>query len=231
MEIFILIIVIIILAETTILFIKSNDKININSNTKRKVYVDSSALMDNRLISVAKTGFIGDDIIVPRSVIREMQILADGKDHEKRVRARVGLDNVNELERVVHFNTTILQDSLDRTPVDERLIELAKENRGLILTNDFNLNKVAATEHIGVLNLNDLSIAMRNEYKPGEKFKIKIVSEGSNRGQGVGYLPDGTMVVVSGAKSKIGTTASIELTKYRQTSAGKMMFAKLINNK
>ena len=228
MEIFILIIVIIILAETTILFIKSNDKININSNVKRKVYVDSSALMDNRLISVAKTGFIGDDIIVPRSVIREMQILADGKDHEKRVRARVGLDNVNELERVVHFNTTILQDSLDRTPVDERLIELAKENHGLILTNDFNLNKVAATEHIGVLNLNDLSIAMRNEYQPGEKFKIKIVSEGSNRGQGVGYLPDGTMVVVTGAKSKIGTTVSIELTKYRQTSAGKMMFAKLI---
>lgn len=229
MEIFILIIVIIILAETTILFIKSNDKININSNVKRKVYVDSSALMDNRLISVAKTGFIGDDIIVPRSVIREMQILADGKDHEKRVRARVGLDNVNELERVVHFNTTILQDSLDRTPVDERLIELAKENHGLILTNDFNLNKVAATEHIGVLNLNDLSIAMRNEYQPGEKFKIKIVSEGSNRGQGVGYLPDGTMVVVTGAKSKIGTTVSIELTKYRQTSAGKMMFAKLTN--
>ncbi|MBR0460765.1 TRAM domain-containing protein [Candidatus Saccharibacteria bacterium] len=227
MEIFILIIVIIILAETTILFIKSNDKINITGNTKRKVYVDTSALMDNRLISVAKTGFIGDDIIIPRSVIREMQILADGKDHEKRVRARVGLDNANELERIVHFNTTILQDPLDRTPVDERLIELAKENHGLILTNDFNLNKVATTEHIGVLNLNDLQIALRNEYKPGERFNIKIVSEGSNRGQGVGYLPDGTMVVVTGAKSKLGTTVSIELTRYRQTSAGKMMFAKL----
>ncbi|MBR2997056.1 TRAM domain-containing protein [Candidatus Saccharibacteria bacterium] len=227
MEIFILIIVIIILAETTILFIKSNDKININSNTKRKVYVDSSALMDNRLISVAQTGFIGDDIIIPRSAIREMQILADGKDHEKRVRARAGLDHVNELERVVHFNTTILQDSLDHTPVDERLIELAKENGGLILTNDFNLNKVAATEHIEVLNLNDLSLALRSDYAPGDKFDVKITDAGSNRGQGVGYLPDGTMVVVSNAKSKIGTTVSIELTNYRQTSAGRMVFAKL----
>lgn len=227
MEIFILIIVIIILAETTILFIKSNDKININSNAKRKVYVDSSALMDNRLISVAQTGFIGDDIIIPRSAIREMQILADGKDHEKRVRARAGLDHVNELERVVHFNTTILQDSLDHTPVDERLIELAKENGGLILTNDFNLNKVAATEHIEVLNLNDLSLALRSDYAPGDKFDVKITDAGSNRGQGVGYLPDGTMVVVSNAKSKIGTTVSIELTNYRQTSAGRMVFAKL----
>ena len=228
MEIFILIIVIIILAETTILFIKSNDKININSNVKRKVYVDSSALMDNRLISVAKTGFIGDDIIIPRSAIREMQILADGKDHEKRIRARAGLDNVNELERVVHFNTTILQDSLDHTPVDERLIELAKENGGLILTNDFNLNKVATTEHIEVLNLNDLSLALRSDYAPGDKFDVKITDAGSNRGQGVGYLPDGTMVVVSNAKSKIGTTVSIELTNYRQTSAGRMVFAKLV---
>lgn len=229
MEIFILIIVTIILAETTILFIKSSDKININNSSKRKVYIDTSVLMDNRFIAVAKTGFIGDDIIIPRSVIRELQILADGKDHEKRTRARAGLDRVNELERIIHFNTIILQDALDHTPVDERLIELAKENHGFILTNDFNLNKVAATEHIAVLNLNDLSLALRDEYEPGEKFDVKITSAGSNRGQGIGYLPDGTMVVVSGAKSKVGTTVHIELTNCRQTSAGRMVFAKLTN--
>lgn len=231
MEIFILIILAIILIETTIIFIKTSDKINLTQNGKRKVYVDSSALMDGRILSVAETGFIGDNLVIPRSVIREMQLLADGKDDEKRSRARRGLEVVNELERIVFFDTTILQDELDRTPVDERLIELAKENHGLILTNDFNLNKVATTEHIEVLNINDLALVLRSEYQPGEKLTIKITAAGSGRGQGVGYLPDGTMVVVNNAKSKIGTKAEIELINYRQTSAGKMMFAKLTSSK
>ena len=187
--------------------------------------------MDGRILPVAETGFIGDDLIIPRSVIREMQLLADGKDDEKRNRARRGLEIVNELERVVYFNTTLLQDELDHTPVDERLIELAKQNHGLILTNDFNLNKVATTEHIEVLNINDLALVLRSQYLPGEKVSVKITGEGTSRGQGVGYLPDGTMVVVNNAKSKIGTKVDIELVNYRQTSAGKMMFAKLANSK
>ena len=100
---------------------------------KRKIYVDTSALMDGRILSIARTGFIGDDLIIPRSAIRELQLLADGKDSEKRMRARFGMDTANELERVVFCNTEILEDALDHTPVDERLLQLAKSNKGLIL--------------------------------------------------------------------------------------------------
>ena len=217
--------------ETTYLTVRARQKPLLNNNQKRKVYVDTSALMDGRILEVAQTGFIGDDLIIPRSVIREMQLLADGSDSEKRTRARFGLDVVNELERVIYCNTEILQDELDRTPVDERLIELAKENRGLILTNDFNLGKVAATEHIDVLNVNDLALVLRSEHLPGEKFKLKITTAGSNKGQGVGHLPDGTMVVVDNAEKLIGKTVEIEFIRFLQTSAGRMMFAKLTNPK
>lgn len=228
MELFIFIFSAIILAETTVLLIKNLKKPIVNPNAKRKVYVDTSALMDGRILAVAKTGFIGDDLIIPRSVIREMQLLADGKDSEKRTRARAGMDVVNELERVVHFNTEILQDELDKTPVDERLIELAKKNHGLILTNDFNLGKVAATEKIDVLNINDLALTLRSDYLPGDKITIKIVAEGSNPKQGVGYLPDGTMAVVDNAAKKIGEEVEVEFVRFLQTSAGRMMFAKLV---
>ena len=230
MELFILLTSLAILGETTYLTIKNSGK-TISTNAKRKVYVDTSALMDGRILQVAQTGFIGDDIIIPRSVIRELQLLADGKDSEKRARARLGLDIVNELERVVFFTTIILQDELDRTPVDERLLELAKKNKGLIMTCDFNLAKVAATENIEVLNINDLALTLRNEFLPGEKINIKIVATGSNPKQGVGYLPDGTMVVVDNAANKINSEITVEFVRFLQTSAGKMMFAKLSSSK
>lgn len=228
MELFILVIVLLIFAETTVLFAKSSKKPLLNSNQKRKVYVDTSALMDPRLIQVAETGFIGDDLIIPRSVIHELQLLADGKDHDKRLRARAGLDMVRELERVVYFNLSIIDDALDYTPVDNRLLELAKTNRGVILTNDYNLKKVAATEHIDVLSLNELALVMRAEYLPGEHANIKILSVGSNQGQGVGYLRDGTMVVVDRASNFIGTEVEVEFVRLNQTAAGSMMFAKLV---
>lgn len=224
MELFILLVTLGIFAETTILVIK---KYKPSFNSRRKIYVDTSALMDGRILAVAQTGFLGDDFIIPRSVVRELQLLADGKDSEKRARARLGLDTINELERIVHFDTTILQDELDRTPVDERLIALAKENRGLILTCDFNLIKVAATEKIETLNINDLALVLRSEFLPGEKLEIKIVAAGSNPKQGVGYLPDGTMVVVDNAANKINSLVTVEFVRFLQTSAGKMMFAKL----
>ena len=176
---------------------------------------------------VAKTGFIGDDIVIPRSVTNELQLLADGKDSEKRLRARAGLDTVRELERVVFFNTTILGDELDRTPVDNRLMELAKANHGLILTNDYNLSKVAATEHIDTLNLNALALTLRNQYLPGERAKVKIVAAGSNPHQGVAYLRDGTMVVVDHASDKLGQEVEVEFIRLNQTASGTMLFAKL----
>lgn len=228
MELFILICVLAILAETTFLAVRTSQKPLLNSNQKRKVYVDTSALMDTRFLAVAQTGFIGDDIIIPRSVTRELQLLADGKDNEKRARARAGLDQVRELERVVFFNATILADDLDRTPVDDRLIELAKSNHGLILTNDYNLQKVAATEHIDVLNLNELALALRAQYLPGERAKVKVIAEGSNPHQGIAYLNDGTMVVIDNASDKIGKEVEIEFVRLNQTPSGSMLFAKLV---
>lgn len=227
MDLVILIIVLIILGETSVLTLKSSKRPLITTNQKRKVYVDTSALMDPRLIEVAKTGFIGDDIVIPRSVTNELQLLADGKDSEKRLRARAGLDTVRELERVVFFNTTILGDELDRTPVDNRLMELAKANHGLILTNDYNLSKVAATEHIDTLNLNALALTLRNQYLPGERAKVKIVAAGSNPHQGVAYLRDGTMVVVDHASDKLGQEVEVEFIRLNQTASGTMLFAKL----
>lgn len=227
MDLFIFIIVIAILLETTFLTVQSYRKNPlVSGRSRRKVYVDTSTLIDGRILEVAKTGFLADELIIPRSVIRELQLLADGKDAERRNRARFGLDVVRDLERVVYCDVTILQDALDHTPVDDRLIELAKANHGAIMTNDFNLNKVAATEHIDVLNVNNLAMVLRTEYLPGEKFRVKITSVGSNPKQGVGHLPDGTMVVVDRAANKVGKEIDIEFVRFIQTSAGRMMFAK-----
>lgn len=198
---------------------------------RRKLFVDTSALIDGRILSVAQAGFLGDEVLIPKSVIRELQLLADGSDSEKRSRARFGMDIANELERVVSADVEIYHDELDRTKVDERLIELAKDHKGAILTNDFNLGKVAATEGIEVLNVNDLAMGLRGEYLPGEKFKLKITAKGNNAHQGVGYLTDGTMVVIDDADRLIGREAEVELVRYLQTSAGKMMFGKLTRRK
>lgn len=230
MELLILIILLAIFSETTILTVKTRQKPLLSNNSRRKIYVDTSALMDVRLIAIAETGFISDNIIIPRSVIHELQMLADGKDSEKRSRARAALDVVSALERVVHFDVTILNDPLDHTPVDDRLLDLARENHGAILTNDYNLNKVATAEKIDVLNINDLALALRGDYLPGEQATIKIVATGENAHQGVGYLEDGTMVVVDRANKKIGESVKVEFIRLRQTAAGRMMFAKLAGN-
>lgn len=227
MELFIIILLALVFIETTALIIKNFHQLLPAKASKRKLYIDTSALIDGRILAVAQTGFLSDDLIIPRSVIRELQLLADGHDNEKRLRARFGMDVASELERVVYCNTFILQDDLDHTPVDERLIKLAKKNHGAIVTTDFNLGKVAATEHIDVLNINDLALVLRTEYLPGEHIKLKITTAGTNPNQGVGYLPDGTMVVVDNASSKIGQEVEIEFIRFVQTSSGRMMFAKL----
>ena len=231
MDLLLIIILVAIFIETTVIAVKifKNGNSRISSNARRKVFIDTSTLMDGRILSVAKAGFLGDDILIPRSVIRELQLLADGSDTDKRARARFGLDIVNELERIELSHVEIYADSLERTKVDERLIELAKEYHGIILTNDFNLMKVAATEKVDAININDLAQGLRSEYLPGDKLQVKIISVGSNPHQGVAYLPDGTMVVVDNAERFAGKNQQIEIefVRYLQTSAGKMMFAKI----
>lgn len=225
MELFILLIVLAIFAETTISLIKNHKPLR--SPSREKIYIDTSVLIDGRILNIAKTGFISNDMIILKSVLRELQLLADGKDADKRARARAGLDLIKELERVVHFNVEVVDDGEERVKVDEQLLKFAKENHGKILTMDFNLIKVASAEKIETLNINDLVLSLRNEFLPGEKVTIKIVEKGSNRGQGVGYLKDGTMVVVEHGAKKLGDTVVAELVKFHETSAGRMLFAKL----
>ncbi len=223
MELFILIIVLAILAETTILILR---KYKTTFSGKRKIYVDTSVLIDGRILNIARSGFIDGDLIILRSVLLELQLLADGKDSDKRIRARAGLETVSELERVININTEILDDGDKIKKVDNELLKIAKETKGTILTLDYNLIKVAKAEKIETLNINELALAVRNEFLPGEKIKIKILEKGSNRGQGVGHLNDGTMVVVESAANKIGKEIVVEFVKFYETPAGKMIFAR-----
>ncbi|MBO4276132.1 TRAM domain-containing protein [Candidatus Saccharibacteria bacterium] len=225
MEIFILLVTLGIFAETTILVIK---KYKPTFNSRRKIYVDTSALIDGRILNVARSGFIDGDLIVLKSVLRELQLLADGKDSEKRSRARAGLEVVSELERVVNVNTEILDDGEGYKKVDEELLKIAKETKGAILTLDYNLIKVAEAEKIETLNINDLALAVRSEFLPGEKIKLKITEKGSNRGQGVGHLSNGAMVVVDNAANKVGKEVVVEFVRFHETSAGRMIFARLL---
>ena len=201
---------------------------------RRRVFVDTSALMDGRILAVAKAGFLGDELLIPRSVIRELQLLADGADAEKRARARFGLDVVNDLERLENAEVRVFADAAgSRIKVDERLLELAKENHGIILTNDFNLAKVAATEHIYAININELAQGLRSEYLPGDHLSVRVIGAGSNPKQGIAYLADGTMVVVDDGEKYAGKSFPIEIefVRYLQTNAGKMMFAKVVEVK
>lgn len=231
MDLFSIIILLAIFAETSAVAIRTFTGKNNRSSRhpRRKVFVDTSILMDGRILSVAKAGFLGDEVLIPRSVVRELQLLADGNDSEKRARARYGLDVINELERIELSDVSIYPDSAQRSKVDERLIELAKENNGIIMTNDYNLAKVAATEHVDAITINDLAQGLRSEYLPGDKLNVKIITVGSNPKQGVAYLPDGTMVVVDDAERYAGKNQYIDIVfeRYLQTAAGRMMFAKL----
>ena len=225
MEYLILIICGIILVETSILVFR---RLQPTRSGKRKVFVDTSALIDGRIVNVARTGFLDGDLVILKSVLRELQLLADGKDAEKRTRARAGLENVAELERVIEVNTIIMDDNGKGEKVDDLLLVKARENNGVVLTLDYNLIKVADAEKIGTLNLNDLALALKTDFKPGRRVRIKIVDKGSNRGQGIGHLEDGAMVVVERASGKVGKEVTVELERLRETSAGRMIFARLV---
>jgi len=217
-------VVLVLLAEVTYLVAKLPRQIN---SKKRMIFVDTSVLIDGRIMSVASSGFIGDTLAIPRSVIGELQFLADNADADKRARARHGLDIVQELQALDGVDVQIFQDgSKAEEGVDERLLKLAKKHGGAICTIDYNLNKVAVVEHITVLNVNELAKNLRMAYLPGEKMMLELVQKGQDNHQGVGYLQDGTMVVVEQASGQVGQTVEIEFIRSLQTAAGKMMFAR-----
>lgn len=217
-------VLLVLLAEVTYLVTKLP---RTTTTKKRMIFVDTSVLIDGRIIAVAESGFIGDTLAIPRSVVGELQFLADNADHEKRSRARHGLDVVKELQEMPQLDVMIFPDgSKAEEGVDNRLLTLAKKHRGVICTIDFNLNKVAVVEGLTVLNVNQLAQNLRMAYLPGEKIQLELVQKGQDSHQGVGYLPDGTMVVVEHASKNIGQTVDIEFIRSLQTAAGKMMFAR-----
>lgn len=231
MENIIAILLFIILVEVTYLVAVNTKKISIKGES-RPIFVDTSVLIDGRIIAVAKSGFIVDKLSIPRSVIGELQFLADNADSEKRSRARHGLDVVTELQAIPNLKVEIFQDGNRAFEgVDERLLELAKKYDGAICTIDYNLNKVAQVENVRVLNVNDLAMNLRMAYLPGEKINIELTQKGQDQHQAVGHLADGTMVVVERANNLIGKNVEVEIIRSLQTAAGRMMFAKIIERK
>jgi len=187
--------------------------------------LDTCALIDGRIIEVSKSGFIPEKLIVPEFVLHELQLLADGSDAHKRERARFGLDVVRELQDSRHCEVLIDRTKFDDIKeVDAKLVELAKRLGANLYTTDFNLNKVAEIEGVRVLNVNELAQNVRPIAIPGEYKSVKITQRGSNQNQGVGYLEDGTMIVVDNATKYIGKSVEVEVTRIHQTAAGKMLF-------
>ena len=229
-DIVLLAVTLLILGEVSYLLAKL-PRTNIKTKA-RAILVDTSVLMDGRITSVAATGFIGGTLVIPRSVVGELQLLADSADADKRARARYGLDVVSQLQHMEAVDVELLQDgSKADEGVDERLLTLAKQHHATICTLDFNLNKVAAVEGIQVLNINELAQLLRMSHLPGEEMVVELVQKGQDTHQGVGYLPDGTMVVVEQSSAYIGQKVHVEVVRSLQTAAGKMMFARRIDAK
>lgn len=221
---------IIICVETTYLTIMKLRQRSLKV-ARGSILLDTCSIMDGRIIDVARTGIITAEIIIPRSVVRELQLLADKADHDKRVRARKGLDNIRELQKLDSVSVVVVNDGLvDAGGVDERLLELAQKYDAAIATTDYNLNKVAKVINVTVINVNELAQMLRAQLLPGETAEIELLQAGANREQAVGYLDDGTMVVVEDAKSQIGQKIKVEIVRSLQTEAGRMMFAKKVAN-
>lgn len=232
MTLLIIIILFIVAAETTYLTVRNNTSPYQRKGAERPVFVDTSVLIDGRIIAVAESGFITSRLIIPRSVVGELQLLADQGDHDKRTRARHGLDVVSQLQAINQVRVEIMNDGTSaKEGVDNRLLSLAKKYNGAICTIDFNLNKVAQVEHINVLNVNDLAMKLRMTYLPGEKMILELTQKGNDSHQAIGHLQDGTMVVVEQASAKVGQSVEIEFIRSLQTAAGKMMFARLTSQK
>jgi rRNA-processing protein FCF1 len=194
----------------------------------QSVVLDTSGIIDGRIVAIAKAGFVPQNVVVPQFVIAELQFLADHGDTHKRERARYGLDIIRELQDVRRVEVSISREKFEHIKeVDDKLVALAKQYGALLYTTDFNLNKVAQIEGVQVLNVNELAHALRPNLLPGEHVSIKLTQVGQDKTQGVGYLGDGTMVVVEKASQYVGHQVQANCTRILQTQAGKMMFATL----
>jgi len=212
-------------------FLKLNQNVDaakpkaIKTSHENRILVDTSAIIDGRIADIAETGFIPGKLLVPRFILAELQNIADSDDSMRRTRGRRGLEMLNVLRQNKQVKIEIVEDDpLKIKEVDAKLVYLAKQYKTDILTTDYNLNRVATIESVKVLNMNELSQALRAVVLPGEFMQVKVVQAGKEKNQGVGYLEDGTMIVVEGGDKLIGQEVSTEVTRIFQTVAGKMIF-------
>lgn len=197
----------------------------------KPMVLDTSVIVDGRIADIAHTNILDSELVVPRFVLQELQTIADSNDKLKRNRGRRGLDMLNKLQTNDSIDIHILEVKPERSAadasVDEMLVDLAKQLGGKVVTNDYNLNKVAQLRGVTVININDLANALKPVVLPGETMCIKVIKPGEEPGQGVGYLEDGTMVVAEGCRGRIGDNVDITITSVLQTSAGRMIFGRL----
>ena len=202
-----------------------------NTGPRRRYRVlDTSVIIDGRIADICETGFMDGTLVIPQFVLKELQFVADSSDSMKRNRGRRGLDILQKIQKMAGVDVTISDvDFPDVKEVDLKLIELARTLEGKIVTNDFNLNKVAQLRGVAVLNINELANSLKPVVLPGELMKVFILKEGKEYNQGVAYLDDGTMVVVDNARKMIGKTIDVVVTSVLQTTAGKMIFGRFID--
>lgn len=197
----------------------------------RPMLLDTSVIIDGRIADICETRIIESEIIVPRFVLQELQLIADSGDRLKRNRGRRGLDILNRMQLNEKTDIKIMDVHFERKDqgrgVDEMLVELAMKMGGRVVTNDYNLNKIAQLRGVAVININDLANALKPVFLPGEQLQVRIIRPGEGPGQGVGYLEDGTMVVAEGGRNHIGKTITISVTSALQTSAGRMIFGRM----
>jgi uncharacterized protein YacL len=195
------------------------------SKPGERILVDTSAIIDGRIADISQTGFIPGALVVPRFVLEELQHIADSADSMRRARGRRGLDVLQRLKESP-VTVEITDADVENVPeVDAKLVKLARQWKCAIITNDFNLNRVADLQGVKVLNINELAHAVKPILIPGEEMEVKIMQDGKELGQGVGYLDDGTMIVVENGKSHMGDTIDVTVTRVLQTVAGRMIFA------
>ena len=189
--------------------------------------LDTSVIIDGRIADICKTGFIEGPLIIPQFVLEELQHIADSSDSLKRNRGRRGLDILNKIQKELDIEVIIHDEDFEEVKeVDSKLLKLTEKLKGKIITNDYNLNKVAEVKDIAVLNINELANAVKPVVLPGEEMVVQVIKDGKESGQGLAYLDDGTMIVVESGKKYIGKTIDVLVTSVLQTSAGRMIFAK-----
>lgn len=206
----------------------SKDKAGKTSAVARPKILDTSVIIDGRIADICGTGIIEGTIIVPAFVLRELRHIADNADPLKRNRGRRGLDILNRMQEELDIPIKVVENDYEDIPeVDAKLIKLAYDMNGVVVTNDYNLNKVAGVQRVPVLNINELANAIKPVLLPGEEMNVSIMKEGRETGQGVAYLSDGTMIVVTGGRKYLGEEVAVVVTSALQTSAGRMIFAKI----